>query len=233
MAKALLTLGADINAPASATAGLTAVQAAAVSGSMDLVKLFLSCGAEINAPACKYKGLTALQATAFYGHDSIVTMLLDNGADVNAPGSSVIGGTALHAAAEAGHEEIVQRLLDHGADVNSEAGWYGQTALQIAAAQGNEGIVHLLREKGAKGTATGKVCCLAIRIRCWLKNENNRYPRLKQHSTLRMLYLTQLLYLHGLVSWIRRTRLTTGNPSCHGCSKALHAMPFVCVEETP
>lgn len=94
-----------------------ALQAAARSGHVDVVKLLLFQGANFNAKSKSFSGRTALQAAAASGHINVVKPLLDNAADVNVAGPV---GTALHAAAEAGYIDLVKMLLDNGAWTNQQ-----------------------------------------------------------------------------------------------------------------
>ncbi|KAI8304429.1 hypothetical protein K4K61_006192 [Colletotrichum sp. SAR11_59] len=82
----LLSLGADVNAPPSPTAGYTALQAAAGGGYMKILKLLLQQGADINGASAKYKGYTALQGACLGGHLEIVDLLIKEGANVHALG---------------------------------------------------------------------------------------------------------------------------------------------------
>ena len=151
----LLSLGADMNAPASPSSGVTTLQGAVWRGHHDVVSVLLAHGADVNAWPGRYKGVTALQAAALVGDVRMVEMLLEKGANVNAPGSQLNGGTALHAAASGGHLDVVKRLLDAGHDLNAEAGWAKQTPVQCAFLIGRTDIVDLLVRAGARGPMTG------------------------------------------------------------------------------
>lgn len=153
----LLDRGAGVNAPASDTAGMTALQAACWTGQTGIVELLLAKGANVNAPAGKFKGFTALQAAAFCGYAELVDLLLRHGANVNAPGSLVKGGTALHAAVDRGHVEIVKALLAAGADPNIGNGRHGSgtTPRQTAFVLGRTEIDELLTQAGATGPFVG------------------------------------------------------------------------------
>ncbi|PSR99244.1 ankyrin repeat-containing domain protein [Coniella lustricola] len=154
----LLDRGADVNAPASDVAGMTALQAACFWGQTSIVRLLLGKKANVNAPAGKFKGFTALQAASFGGHAELVELLLEHGADVNAPGSQLKGGTALHAVVDRGHVEIVQTLLAAGADPNIGNGrrhGTGTSPRQTAFVLGRTEIGELLTRAGATGPFTG------------------------------------------------------------------------------
>lgn len=135
IAQILLKHGADVNAPASAVCGRTALQAAAESGnSWGLVQQLLDAGADVNAVSSPIEGRTALLAAAEKGDIELAKMLLKASADVNAVASPREGRTCLQAAAENGHFEMVSMLLDEGADVNNPAPTQsdGLTALHAA-----------------------------------------------------------------------------------------------------
>jgi ankyrin repeat protein len=62
---------------------LTALQAAALGGHLDVVNRLLAAEADVNAEGCYYSGCTALYAAALQGHVDVVRRLLDAGADPN------------------------------------------------------------------------------------------------------------------------------------------------------
>lgn len=129
----------------------TALQAAAESGQIGVVRLLLTKGAKLNLYALPFYGRTALQAAAGAGQSEMVDLLLENGATISAIPGYESGRTALQAAAEAGHLAIVKKLLSRNADVNAVPGsTAGRTALQAAAGSGHLGIVELLLKAGAK-----------------------------------------------------------------------------------
>lgn len=129
----------------------TALQAAAESGKIGVVRLLLTKGAKLNLDALPFYGRTALQAAAGAGQSEMVDLLLEKGATISAIPGYESGRTALQAAAEAGHLAIVKKLLSGNADVNAEPGsTAGRTALQAAAGSGHLGMVELLLKAGAK-----------------------------------------------------------------------------------
>ncbi|KAI7773180.1 hypothetical protein LA080_011625 [Diaporthe eres] len=127
----LVNRGADINAPARGSSGMTALQAICAwdpvseeeqTRQMDIVRYLIHHAADINAPPCRDSGMTALQAVALRGNLQMASLLLQHGADINAPppetlgGDSVIGqGTALDLAAVFGRLDMVKFLLNAGA----------------------------------------------------------------------------------------------------------------------
>ncbi|KAI8723091.1 hypothetical protein NCS52_00164100 [Fusarium sp. LHS14.1] len=150
VARFLLFLGADVNAPASE--GLvaendfsdpilprTALQAAVENADDKMVDLLLKAGANINAPPGEDSGATALQIAAGKGHMDMVKRLLALGGDVNAQGAVWNGRTALEAAAEGGRLDMVQFLLEAG------AGEY-EGAIELAEERGHDAVAQVLKQ---------------------------------------------------------------------------------------
>ncbi|KAJ0298392.1 hypothetical protein COL516b_010046 [Colletotrichum fioriniae] len=80
MLQLLLSFKADVNALPARIGGLTALQAAAISGDLGIAKMLLERGADINAPAAAEKGRTAIEGAAEHGRSDMVDFLLQNGA---------------------------------------------------------------------------------------------------------------------------------------------------------
>lgn len=134
---------------ASNLSGLTALQAAARGGHLEVVQLLVEKGAKINT-TIYYSGRTAFQAAASGGNMGVIRFLLEKGARINARPAIDYGRTALQAAAGKGHLEAVLFLLERGSDINAPgATGKGRTALQAAAEGGHLELVKLLLEKGA------------------------------------------------------------------------------------
>ncbi|KAJ2983025.1 hypothetical protein NQ176_g983 [Zarea fungicola] len=72
----LISNGADINYPAEDVRGATALQWAALVGSMPIFTLLLDRGADVNAAAARIEGREALEAAAEHGRLGMVYMLL-------------------------------------------------------------------------------------------------------------------------------------------------------------
>jgi ankyrin repeat protein len=89
-AQALVTAGADVNAPI-AKGGYTPLMLAAISGSTDLAAVLIDHGALVNA--VNPGGVTALMIAVAANHPNLAALLLKFGADVNA--RSEDGRTAL------------------------------------------------------------------------------------------------------------------------------------------
>lgn len=79
----LLQHGADCNVRAAQDGAVTALQAAAIKGSLRISVLLLEVRAEINAPAAEIHGRTALEGAAEHGHLQIVLLVLENDSDRN------------------------------------------------------------------------------------------------------------------------------------------------------
>ncbi|MBN2774260.1 MAG: ankyrin repeat domain-containing protein [Prolixibacteraceae bacterium] len=89
------------------------IQAAIVSGNLDIVKQHIAAGTDINKKD-QMSGTTPLITAATFGKTDIVKVLLDANANPDLKNNE--GSTALHAAAFFCRVEIVQMLLDAGAD---------------------------------------------------------------------------------------------------------------------
>lgn len=158
IARFLLFLGADVNAPASEGPVAdndwsdpifprTALQAAIENADDKMVDLLLKVGADVNGPPGEDSGATALQIAAGKGHMDMVKRLLALGADVNAQGAAWKGRTALEAAAEGGRLDMVQFLLEVGAEVTSYEGrWRGfGGAVELAEERGHDAVAQVLK----------------------------------------------------------------------------------------
>ncbi|KAF7914114.1 uncharacterized protein EAF01_000520 [Botrytis porri] len=116
----LLERGADINAISNSG---TALEGAAASGDVRLVRKLLDIGAKVNQEG--HFGSTPLKAAAEKGHVEIVRLLLENGADINH--YEEYTGTALQRAAMYAHDEVIGILLENGASINAPGGRHGGT----------------------------------------------------------------------------------------------------------
>jgi ankyrin repeat protein len=142
----LLRLGADVNAAPLASGehiSRTALQAAAATGDLKLVRYLLDAGATVEsiAPSARYTH-TALQLAAIAGSIGVVAALIQRGADVRAPAMYDWGYTALEGAAEYGRLDTVQLLIKEGAEVT------GSSAVRYARRSGHDGVVALLLSNG-------------------------------------------------------------------------------------
>ncbi|KAJ5771803.1 hypothetical protein N7520_002332 [Penicillium odoratum] len=139
----LLAAGANVDSR-------IAIQAAAESGSIEIMKLLLDAKADINADSGWRMSRTALQAAIERRHKAAVTFLLKSGADINAKPAFKEGMTALQAAAMAGEMEIFQMALKHGAHVNAPAGpESGLTVLKAIIKHENLASLKIVLQAGA------------------------------------------------------------------------------------
>ncbi|RDW58732.1 hypothetical protein BP6252_13208 [Coleophoma cylindrospora] len=161
VAKYLIERGADINAPAHHTYGMTALQAACDSLAeeidMDFIKLLISREANVNAPASTEQ-LTALSYAAYAGSLTLACLLLDHGADPNITCRPYRGfawnqadfpskiARPLDFAAAAGRLDMVQLLRDAGG-ISGAPGQSGfDAAISIARGGAYMAIVELLQQ---------------------------------------------------------------------------------------
>lgn len=144
--KLLLTLGANINAPASKYFGRTALQEAISSEvcSLEIINLLLSKEANVNAPPAERGGVTAVQAAAIHGNVEVAHLLLQHGADINAPAAPEEGRTAIEGAAEHGRLEMVRFLLTNGALPDPQDGF--KRAIELATKEEHWAIADILGE---------------------------------------------------------------------------------------
>ncbi len=89
------------------------IQAAIISGNLEIVRQHIEAGTDINMKD-QMSGSTPLITAATFGKAAIVKALIGANADPDIKNNE--GSTALHAAAFFCHVEIVQMLIDAGAD---------------------------------------------------------------------------------------------------------------------
>lgn len=102
----LLDYYADVNAPAHPRGGATALQYAAMVGSVSIARALISRGADVNAPAAARDGRTALEGAAEHGHLDMVEFLLGCGVIVY----KLDGVKAVMRARNNGHTKVVDLL---------------------------------------------------------------------------------------------------------------------------
>lgn len=141
-AKALLGLGADVNATAE---GVAPLHWAALWGSRELVEVLLAAGAELHQR--DEQGFTPLHMAAMSGNPPVAQLLLERGARPWAEDND--GRTPLHVAANG---DIAALLVDGGVDLNGISA-EGETALHLAASRGSTGKAEFLLSKGAEVNA--------------------------------------------------------------------------------
>ena len=126
--------------------GLSALDSAIGTGSVDVVKALVSQGADVNAR--DKDGKTSLHRIALKGQADMVKLLISLGANVNAKDNN--GKTYLHLASErkGQNPDIVKLLISLGANVNTKDN-NGRTPLHLAAAAEHVDMVKLLISLGA------------------------------------------------------------------------------------
>ncbi len=97
------------------------LQAAIISGNLDVVKQHIEAGTDINTKE-QNGGSTPLITAATFGKKDITKALIDAHVDLNLKNNE--GSTALHAAAFFCRIEIVQMLIDAGLDKNIKNNHY-------------------------------------------------------------------------------------------------------------
>ena len=175
-----MLLRSNANVNYFSTPRLTALQLAAKSRDLQLVKLLLSAKADPNlnfsndlplfntaergdvelvelllaakADPNLYSrnGMTPLRAAAAGGHFRVVKALLAAGAAVNL--STLRGPTALQAAARDDRADIVKLLLKEKADIDAVSGEENHTPLLLAARNGHSDMARILLAAGADVT---------------------------------------------------------------------------------
>lgn len=145
VARALISHGADVNAPGAG--GSTALHTAANGDSAEVVALLCLEGADVDK--LDDQPCTPLQLAASRGHASAARALLAGGADATLRGDGGFAMSALDYAAHGGHVDIVVAILETGANVNAGGGRL--TALHFAALSipGNGAAIDALIGAGA------------------------------------------------------------------------------------
>jgi ankyrin repeat protein len=145
--RALITQGADVNAPR--VDGTTALHAASHADHLEIVDSLLDAGA--NPSAKDRYGVTPLYLACVNGSADVIRRLLEAGADANEvdPG----GETPLMTAARTGAPAALRVLLERGARVDAREPEYSQTALMIAVRENHEEAVRILLAAGASPNA--------------------------------------------------------------------------------
>ena len=116
---------------------------AALTGSLDRVKILLKKGADVNlADKCD---ITPLHYAALSGNLELVQYLVEQGADVNATDNEK--KNVLTYAAQSGNLELVKWLVKQGLDLNAKD-YDNNTVLHYAAQSGNLELVQWLVKQG-------------------------------------------------------------------------------------
>lgn len=168
---ALISRGADVNAPFIGPHKETPLHWAASSDDVEVIDALLDHGADIEAPGSVIDGGTALADAVAFGQWRAARRLLERGARTllwqaaalglvdrmrqhffgdTAPGSAGIT-RAFWCACHGGQREAAEYLLKRGADINW-IGYDGLTPLDAAARTGAEDLVHWLSGRGGKSS---------------------------------------------------------------------------------
>jgi len=111
--KLLIALNQDNNLNKSVDSfqlqGLTALQFAAMGGSLNCAEILVDRGADIHVADDDWRGDTSAHVAASYGNIRVLDMLLARGAVLNRENN--IGETILHGVARGGYEAMSLRLL--------------------------------------------------------------------------------------------------------------------------
>ena len=158
--QALLTEGADVNAPQGD--GMTALHWAAHNGDASLARILLDAEADV-AAGTRIGHYTPLHLAAQAGAGEVVEMLLGAGADPSTPTEGAGAATPLHFAAASGNVRSVEALVAAGADVNAAEEAWGQTPLVFAASKGRTEAVRALLNAGADPSVHTRVMDVAAR----------------------------------------------------------------------
>ena len=143
--RALLTEGADVNAPQGD--GMTALHWAAEAGDVEMLGMLLYAGANVRG-VTRLGDYTPLHLASKAGKERVVAQLLEAGADPSAY-TTTGAVTPLHFAAASGNAASVEALLDHGADVNVRESVRGQTPLMLAAGRNRIATLQVLLDNDA------------------------------------------------------------------------------------
>eukprot|EP01052_Picozoa_sp_SAG31_P025703 SAG31_NODE_2271_length_6040_cov_3.379397_2_plen_556_part_00 len=138
----------DVNQRANTSLAWTPLMAAALGGSIDVIRLLLQHGADIDGLQDQEgQPDTPLFVACQHGHFEAAKILLEHGAEVNARNKH--GHSPLCTSSQEGNVDIVALLLSSGAQVDQTTIGNEATALHIAAQYGHESIVTILLDHGA------------------------------------------------------------------------------------
>lgn len=127
----LLKSGAEVNAPAAANHGWTALQAAVKGGHGEIVAILLKHSADPNAPRASVGEVTALEAIVGGDDDALVTALLDIATVFPDVPELMAAGAGPTSPPHNTQQIVIKALLTAGADPN-ERDKSGQTIIHRA-----------------------------------------------------------------------------------------------------
>ena len=173
----LIEAGADVDAYYHTDENLlesgTPLQAAALSGSIQIATVLLNAGATVDKPSAGSCLRTALQCAVHGNCAEMVLLLLANGADPNACAT-----VCKHSSTALGYAlsrwsiniDILSALINAGADVNKIARPRSAHPVRQAAAKSNAEAVQLLLEAGACINLTSEDKCTALQAASGTRN---------------------------------------------------------------
>lgn len=122
--KFLVDNGADVNAAAGVCGGITAVQGAAIAGSIPVVQYLCGKGANVNGRPAIKEGRTAIEAAAEHGRLDTVQLLLNYGAKGDVVQGKGFKG-AIDLAQKNSHSEVAKLLRSAQRDMEMNSGRSG------------------------------------------------------------------------------------------------------------
>ena len=141
--KELLHAGAYVHLKTT-TDGTTALDAAAMRGNDEGVRVLLDAGAHPESKSTN--GFSALTWACQNGHSNVVRLILETGSSVDIRDEEE--KTPMIKAVEFGHADIVLQLIEAGADLEAKDK-HSRTALNLATVKKYESLVKLLIDAGA------------------------------------------------------------------------------------
>lgn len=132
-----LSKGADVNVCHDETG--SAMHAAGICGSVEIINILKKAGAKVDAPALG--GKTPLHLAIQNGHLDAVQALVGMGANIKALNDADV--SALHFAAAEGSKDIINYVLSKGVDINAR-NQNGKTPLHVAAEKNNIPVIKIV-----------------------------------------------------------------------------------------
>lgn len=157
--------GASADAEPSPTARdvRSALQSAASTGHVGILRLLIGAGSAVNRVSHGQTALIAATRDSYHGRTDVVNLLIANGADPNV--TDQYQASALHYAARSSDPAVAQALLDAGASVDAVDG-DKQTPLGAALIAAQFGVATLLLKRGASLMPPGAMPALHAAAAC-------------------------------------------------------------------